>query len=246
MGISHPFCMCPGCSKQQRMPLAHFGIRKELWFHFWLIFLVVLLMVRVSLMVSIPSNKSEQLKKKGEIIDSFLLCPPPPLIAHPKSRLINPYNSCFLPRERSARSDQNKETKNLHLKCSLIQPTPTKVVPAKCHGGCVPHAEHTADGKTETGGTKIENHPLCLVCGCTVIRIKKKYSGCFPPCYLHPGHFNDCSETGCHNNGCFQRYLPSNHLLLAEELVPDACQRKLPSQQWVPDLTGPQATLAAW
>lgn len=124
-------------------------------------------------MVSIPSNKSEQLKKKGEIIDCFLLCPPPPLTAHPKSRLINSYNSCFLPRECTARSHQNKEKKNLHLKCSIIQPTLTKIVPAKCHGSCVPHAKHTADGKTETGGTKIKNHPLCLVCECTVIRIKK-------------------------------------------------------------------------
>lgn len=130
-------------------------------------------MVRVSQMVSIPSNKSEQLKNMGEIIDSFLLCPPPPLTAHPRSRLINSYNSSFLPTECTARPDQKKEMKNLHLKYSLIQPTPTKIAPAKYHGSCVPHAEHTADGKTETGGAKIENHSLCLACSCTVSRIKK-------------------------------------------------------------------------
>lgn len=72
-------------------------------------------------MVSIPSDKSEELKKKGEVIDRFLLCPPPPLTAHPKSRLISSYNPCFLPRECTARSNQNKEMKNVYLKCSFIQ-----------------------------------------------------------------------------------------------------------------------------
>lgn len=74
----------------------------------------------------------------------------------------------------------------------------------------------------------------------------RKYSGCFPPCYLHPGPFKNCSEAGCHDNGCFRSCLPSNRLLLAEEPVPDACQAKLPSLQQVPDLSHPQATLAAW
>lgn len=92
---------------------------------------------------------------------------------HPKSRPINSYNSCLLLRECTARSDQNKEPKNLHLKCGLMQPIPTKIVPAKGRGSCVPHAEHTAGGKTETGGTKPENHPLCLVCGCTAIKTEE-------------------------------------------------------------------------
>lgn len=102
MCISHPFCLCPVCSKWQKMPLAHFGIRKELWFHFWLVFLV-----RWSTYAQTNLNSW---KKKGEIINIFLLSSPP-FTVHLKSRLINSYNSCFLPGECAARSDQNKETK---------------------------------------------------------------------------------------------------------------------------------------
>lgn len=119
------------------------------------------------------SKKSEQLKKKKGKIENIFLLSSPPLTVHLKSRLINSYNSCFLPGEYAARSDQNKETQNLHLECSLIQATPAQIVPARCHNSCVPYAAHTADGKTERGVPRTENHPLCLVCGCVVICSKR-------------------------------------------------------------------------
>lgn len=123
---------------------------------------------------------------------------------------------------------KTKKQKNLHVECSLIQTTPTQIVPAQCHDSCVPYAEHTAGGKTETGVARTENHPLCLVVAVWLSGVKE-YSGCFPLCYLHPEPFNDCSEAGCHNNGCSQLCLPSSCRLLAAELSSDTCQGQVPS-----------------
>lgn len=183
----------------------------------------------LSQMVYISSNKSEQLEKKpqnNKHIFAFFTT----THLHLESRLINSYNSCFLPGECAARSDQNKETKNIHLECSLIPTTPAQIVPAQCHNSCVPFAEHTADGKTETGVAWTENHPLYLVCGCVLISSKRVF-WMLPSLLSLARTFQwsfTCSEAGCHSSGCSQVCLPSSCWLIALELVSDTCQGKVP------------------
>lgn len=102
--------------------------------------------------------------------------------------------------------------------------------PSQCHNSCVPFAEHTADGKTETGVAWTENHPLCLVCGCVLISSKRVF-WMLPSLLSSPRTFQwscTCSEAGCLSSGCSQLYLPSSCWLIALELVSDTCQGKVP------------------
>lgn len=203
--------MHPSCSKWQRIPLSHFGIRKELWF--WLVFLV-----------SIPSNKSGQLKKKGEIIDGFLLVQHHLCITN-QSWLILTTRVFFLENVLLIRSQQENKNSSPEIQphwTTIDKDCPCKVTWCQC-ASCRAHSWWQNRNRSNKNWKPSTPFILWMY----GYQDLKTYSECFSLCYLHSEPFNDCSEAGCHNNGCFQSYLPSSFLLVTEKPVPDASQGKI-------------------